>query len=104
MQFNEEVKRFLVGKEDRNTAAEVRRDAARKMLGMTSGQRKENKLTDDGIKKHKKVFNKNGWQKDSKQSEEQKQRNFKLASKAKRIKAVAVTKETAYQNLFSKLD
>ncbi len=107
--FREEVRQALcVGEElpnDCSTTVEVVRETVRKVLGMTSGQRKEdkeawwwNEEVQESIRRKK--LAKNNW--DSQRDKESCQKNKEMQHKAK--KDIAKGKEKAYDKLYEKLN
>ncbi|KAK4299887.1 hypothetical protein Pmani_027715 [Petrolisthes manimaculis] len=105
--FREEVSQVLGDKiEDRwETISEVVRQKAKKVLGVTSGRRKEDKETwwwneevQESISKKKRAKMK--W--DRQMDEESKQEYKEMQSTAK--KEVAKAKDRAYEKLYEKLD
>ena len=109
VEFREEVRQALDGGKDGwddwATTAEVVREIARKVLGVTSGQRKEDKETwwwNEEVQEsiRKKGLAKRKW--DSQRDEESRQEYKEWRRKAKR--EVAKAKKKAYDELYEKLD
>ena len=109
VEFREEVRQALDGGKDEwddwATTAEVVREIARKVLGVTSGQRKEDKETwwwNEEVQEsiRKKGLAKRKW--DSQRDEESRQEYKEWRRKAKR--EVAKAKKKAYDELYEKLD
>ena len=108
-EFREEIRRALGGKEelpdDWTTTANVVRDTARKVLGVSSKQRKEVKETwwwDEEVQEsiRKKRLAKKRW--DIQRYEESKQEYKEMRREAK--KGVAKAKSKAYDELYEGLD
>ena len=108
-EFREEIRRALGGKEelpdDWTTTAKVVRDTARKVLGVSSKQRKEDKETwwwDEEVQEsiRKKRLAKKRW--DIQRDEESKQEYKDMRREAK--KEVAKAKSKAYDELYEGLD
>ena len=108
-EFREQIRRALGGKEelpdDWTTTAKVVRDTARKVLGVSSKQRKEDKETwwwDEEVQEsiRKKILAKKRW--DIQRDEESKQEYKEMRREAK--KEVAKAKSKAYDELYEGLD
>ena len=108
-EFREEIRQALGGKEelpdDWTTTAKVVRDTARKVLGVSSKQRKEDKETwwwDEEVQEsiRKKRLAKKRW--DIQRDEESKQEYKEMRREAK--KEVAKAKSKAYDELYEGLD
>ena len=108
-EFREEIRRALGGKDelldDWTTTAKVVRDTARKVLGVSSKQRKEDKDTwwwneevQEGIRK--KILAKKTW--DMQKDEESKKEYKEMRREAK--KEVPKAKNNAYDELYEELD
>ncbi|MFY0383419.1 RNA-directed DNA polymerase, partial [Bacillus sp. YIM B13582] len=109
VRFREEVRQGLGGGEevldDWATTAEVMREAARKVLGVTSGNRKEDKETwwwNEEVQEsiRRKRLAKQKW---DRQSDEKSRQEYKeMRQQVKRD--VAKAKEKAYEELYERLD
>ena len=103
-EFREEIRRALGGKEelpdDWTTTANVVRDTARKVLGVSSKQRKEDKETWWWDEEVQESIRKKRW--DIQRDEESKQEYKEMRREAK--KEVAKAKSKAYDELYEGLD